>query len=160
MTPHTTRIVAGLTVGLAVGAAVPAAAAGLLLVLPVAAVTAVVSWWWRRTGWGLWPLVLAAGAGLWLAVSLGAAGLYGAAAAFLVEGRGTAVETVDAALLTLPLAVPAGVALAVPLLVRRQTVARVAALLRPRWSDLDPDTVERCPLCDGDGRLVREEAKT
>lgn len=157
MTPYSGWIALGLVAGLLVGAVVPVVAGVLLLVVPVVVVTGVVSWWWRRSGRSLWWLLLAAGVGLWLATSLGATRLYGAAARALVDGGGSVVEALDAVLLTLPLALPLGAALAVPLLVRRESILRAGRPFRPRWLDLDPGAVETCPLCDGDGRVVREE---
>lgn len=159
MTPYSGWIVLGLVAGLLVGAVVPVAAVGLLVVLPVVATTGFVSWLWRRSGWSLWPLLGVAGVGLWVATELGATALYADAVRLYgdVSGRVSASDVFSSLMLSLPLSVPLGAALAVPLLVRRESILRVGSWLRPRWLDLEPGSVEQCPLCDGDGRVVRQE---
>lgn len=142
-------IALGIGVGMLVGAAVPAVATILLAVVPIVAAVLAVSWVWEQTGWPVWALGLAAAAGIYAAVISGSVAWYGRAAglAFEVAAAGELATVgplwwIEWVGLTAPLAIAAGLALALPLLVRESSVRRALAWVRPRWGD-EPEDQDR-----------------
>lgn len=139
-------ITLGALAGVLVGAAIPAAAAALLAVVPIAAVTLGVSAAWRAGGWPVWWLLATTVLAAWGVTALEAFRWYGTATTGVweaVAGGGLAAVGPLAwlrwAAATAPMALAVGGALATVLLVRRAAIVDAAAAIRPRWGESTDD---------------------
>lgn len=146
MTPRHGWILLGALAGVLLGAVVPAAAAALLAVAPIAVATVGLAVAWRVGGWPVWWLLAGTVLAVWGVSALGAWRWYGEAAAAAWEATATTGLAAVGPLgwlrwvgATAPMALAVGGALATVLLVRRASLARAAAAVRPRWSERDDE---------------------